>query len=44
MQELTTADPSKDLLWAYLGEAYTGAKKYPEAIDAYQKAIEHQAG
>ena len=39
MQELTTADPSKDLLWAYLGEAYTGAKKYPEAIEAYQKAI-----
>ncbi len=39
MQELTTADPSKDLLWAYLGEAYTGAKKYPEAIEAYGKAI-----
>ena len=30
---------TKDLLWAYLGEAYTGGKKYPEAIDAYQKAI-----
>ena len=39
MQELTTADASKDLLWAYLGEAYTGGKKYPEAIEAYQKAI-----
>jgi Tfp pilus assembly protein PilF len=39
MQEATAADPTKDLLWVYLGEAYTGAKKYPEAIDAYQKAI-----
>lgn len=40
LQETAKADPSKDLLWAYLGEAYTGAKKYPEAVDAYQKAIE----
>jgi tetratricopeptide (TPR) repeat protein len=39
MQEVTQSDPSKDLLWAYLGEAYSGAKKYPEAVDAYQKAI-----
>ena len=39
MQEATTAEPSKDLLWAYLGEAYTGGKKYPEAIESYQKAI-----
>jgi len=39
LQEATAADPAKDLLWAYLGEAYTGAKKYPEAIEAYQKAI-----
>jgi tetratricopeptide (TPR) repeat protein len=39
MQEATTADPSKDLLWAYLGEAYAGGKKYPEAVEAYQKAI-----
>jgi len=39
LQETTTNDPTKDLLWAYLGEAYTGAKKYPEAIEAYQKAI-----
>jgi tetratricopeptide (TPR) repeat protein len=39
MQEATTADPTKDLLWAYLGEAYVGAKKYPEAIEAYQKAL-----
>lgn len=39
LQEATTSDPSKDLLWAYLGDAYVGAKKYPEAIDAFQKAI-----
>jgi len=39
MQEVTSGDPSKDLLWAYLGEAYTGAKKYTEAVEAYQKAI-----
>ncbi|HEY4931684.1 MAG TPA: tetratricopeptide repeat protein [Terriglobales bacterium] len=39
LQEVTTAEPSKDLLWAYLGDAYRGGKKYPEAIEAYQKAL-----
>ncbi|HZD30792.1 MAG TPA: tetratricopeptide repeat protein [Candidatus Angelobacter sp.] len=39
LQQATTTDPSKDLVWAYLGDAYVGAKKYPEAIDAFQKAI-----
>jgi len=39
LQEATTTDPSKDLLWAYLGDAYRGAKKYPEAADAYEKAL-----
>ncbi len=39
MQEATAADPTKDLLWAYLGDAYRGAKKYPEATEAYQKAL-----
>jgi tetratricopeptide (TPR) repeat protein len=39
LQEATTAEPSKDLLWAYLADAYRGAKKYPEAIEAYQKAL-----
>jgi tetratricopeptide (TPR) repeat protein len=39
LQETTTADPSKDLLWAYLGDAYIGAKKYPDAVDAFQHAI-----
>ena len=40
LQEATTTDPTKDLLWAYLGDAYRGAKKYPEAAQAYQKALE----
>ena len=40
MQEATTTDPTKDLLWAYLGDAYTGAKKYPEAVDAYKKSLD----
>lgn len=39
MQEATAADPTKDLLWAYLGDAYVGGKKYPEAVDAFQQAI-----
>jgi len=39
LQEATASDPTKDLLWAYLGDAYRGAKKYPEAIEAYQKAL-----
>jgi tetratricopeptide (TPR) repeat protein len=34
------ANPDKDLLWASLGDAYRGAKQYPEAIDSYQKAIQ----
>jgi len=39
LQEAATSEPTKDLLWAYLGDAYRGAKKYPEAIEAYQKAL-----
>jgi tetratricopeptide (TPR) repeat protein len=39
LQPLAEANPTQDLLWAYLGDAYRGAKKYPEAADAYQKAI-----
>ncbi len=39
LQEAANAEPKKDLLWAYLGDAYRGAKKYPEAVDAYQKAL-----
>ncbi len=40
LQEVTAAEPLKDLLWAYLGDADRGAKKYPEAIEAYKKALE----
>ncbi len=39
LQEATASEPTKDLLWAYLGDACRGAKKYPEAIEAYQKAL-----
>jgi tetratricopeptide (TPR) repeat protein len=39
LQEATTADASKDLLWAYLGDAYVGDKKYPDAVTAFQKAV-----
>jgi tetratricopeptide (TPR) repeat protein len=40
LQEVTAAEPNKDLLWAYLGDANRGAKKYPEAIEAYQHALQ----
>jgi tetratricopeptide (TPR) repeat protein len=39
LKPLADANPTQDLLWAYLGDAYRGDKKYPEAIDAFQKAI-----
>ncbi len=39
LQPVAQANPDKDLLWAYLADAYTGDKKYPEAADAYQKAL-----
>ncbi len=39
LQEAANSEPSKDLLWAYLADACRGAKKYPEAIQAYQKAL-----
>ena len=32
-------NPQQDLVWGYLGDAYASSKKYPEAIDAYNKAI-----
>jgi len=32
-------NPQQDLIWGYLGDAYISAKKYPDAIDAYNKAI-----
>ena len=39
LQPVVQQNPDQDLLWAYLGDAYRGDKKYPEAADAYQKAI-----
>ncbi|MBI3478693.1 MAG: TonB family protein [Acidobacteria bacterium] len=39
LQDATTLDPSRDLLWAKLGEAYQGANNYQEAATAYRKAI-----
>jgi tetratricopeptide (TPR) repeat protein len=39
MQQATAQDQTHDLLFARLGDAYLGGKKYPEAVDAYGKAI-----
>ncbi|MGH9579870.1 MAG: tetratricopeptide repeat protein, partial [Terriglobales bacterium] len=39
MTQATTMDPTKDLLWFHLGEAYLGAQQYDQAIEAYQKAV-----
>ena len=39
LQQATQVDPNQDLIWAYLGDAQRGAKKYPDAIESYQKAI-----
>ncbi len=39
LKPLAEQNPTQDLLWAYLGDAYRGDKKYPEAVDAFQKAI-----
>ena len=39
LQQTTEAEPTEDLLWAYLGDAQRGGKKYTDAIDSYQKAL-----
>jgi tetratricopeptide (TPR) repeat protein len=39
LQQASQTDPSQDLIWAYLGDAQRGAKKYTDAIDSYQKAL-----
>ena len=36
---LRQVDPNQDLIWFNLGDAQRGAKKYPEAVESYQKAI-----
>jgi tetratricopeptide (TPR) repeat protein len=40
LQQATQVDPKQDLVWFSLGDAQRGAKKYPDAIASYQKAIE----
>ena len=51
LNEATQMDPTRDLLWARLGDAYLGsarkqtdtaekAKRYGDAVTDYQKAIE----
>jgi tetratricopeptide (TPR) repeat protein len=39
LEQATQAAPSKDLIWAYLGDAQRGAKKYAEAVESYKKAL-----
>jgi tetratricopeptide (TPR) repeat protein len=39
LTQATQQDTTHDLLYGRLGDAYLGAKKYPESIDAYTKAI-----
>ena len=44
LQKATEVDPTQDLIWVYLGDAQRGDKKYPDAIQSYQKAIELKPG
>lgn len=39
LTKATGADPTRDLLWFKLGDAYLGGKKYDQAVESYQKAI-----
>jgi tetratricopeptide (TPR) repeat protein len=39
LQQASQVDPAQDLIWFNLGDAQRGAKKYPEAVESYQKAI-----
>jgi tetratricopeptide (TPR) repeat protein len=40
MQKDTVAKPDASVLWAYLGEAQSGLKKYDDAIVSFKKALE----
>ncbi len=40
MQKDTALRPNESVLWAYLGQAEVGLKKYDEAEAAYKKALE----
>ena len=39
LKDANAMDPTHDLIWGRLGDAYAGAKQYGEAADAYQHAI-----
>ncbi len=39
LQPAAEQNPKEDVIWGMLGDGYRGAKKYPEAIDAYSKAL-----
>ncbi len=39
LTQATQVDPNQDLIWGYLGDAQRGAKKYPDAVESYQKAL-----
>ena len=39
LQPATQTNPDQDVIWGSLGQAQLGAKKYPDAIESYQKAI-----
>ena len=39
LQGAAQTDPNQDLIWAYLGDAQRGAKKYTDAVDSYKKAL-----
>jgi tetratricopeptide (TPR) repeat protein len=39
LQGATQVDPNQDLVWAYLGDAQRGAKKFADAAESYQKAL-----
>ncbi|MGH9603817.1 MAG: tetratricopeptide repeat protein [Terriglobales bacterium] len=39
LAKATEADPTRDLLWFKLGDAYLSGKKYDQAVESYQKSI-----
>ena len=43
LQQATTVDPTQDLVWAYLGDAQRGAKKYADAVGVLPEGSRHQA-
>lgn len=39
LKEASELAPDRDLIWFKLGDAYRGAKKYQDAVEAYNRAI-----